>query len=83
MKVIKFSNLNVTEICQQLKLCHILKKVAMAPLLHLSLSFGIFPNILKTSKITWIHKKHLKLKFLNYWPISLLTNIDKILESHV
>ena len=39
---------------------------------------GILPNVLKTSKIIPFHKK--ELSFLNYQPISLLSNIDEILE---
>ena len=39
---------------------------------------GIFPNVLKTSKIIPFHKK--ELSFSNYQPISLLSNIDEILE---
>ena len=41
-------------------------------LFNLSLSSGIFPNILKTSKIMPLHKKDSKLNCSNYRPISLL-----------
>ena len=41
---------------------------------------GIFPEILKTSKVIPIHKKDSKLKVSNYRPISLLSDINKILE---
>ena len=41
---------------------------------------GIYPDILKISKVIPIHKKESKLEVANYRPISLLSNIDKILE---
>ena len=52
----------------------------LASLFNQSFSAGIFPSILKTSKIIRIYKKGSKLKCSNYIPISLLYNIDKILE---
>ena len=52
----------------------------LAILFDQSFSSGIFPSILKTSKIIPIYKKGSKLEFSNYRPISLLSNIDKILE---
>ena len=51
-----------------------------AVLFNLSFTSGSFPTILKTSKVTPIYKKDSKLKCSNYRPISLLSNIDKILE---
>ena len=53
---------------------------------HLSIIFntsfatGIFPEKLKVAKVIPIHKKDSKLECSNYRPISLLSNIDKILE---
>ena len=41
---------------------------------------GIFPGLLKISKINPIHKKDSKLLISNYRPISLLSNINKIIE---
>ena len=52
----------------------------LAILFNQSFSSGIFPSILKTSKIIPIYKKGSKLECSNYRPISLLYNIDKILE---
>ena len=52
----------------------------LAILFNQSFSSGIFPSILKTSKIIPIYKKGSKLEYSNYRPISLLSNIDKILE---
>ena len=52
----------------------------LAILFNQSFSSGIFPSILKTSKIIPIYRKGSKLECSNYRPISLLYNIDKILE---
>ena len=52
----------------------------LAELFNLSFSTGIFPNVLKVSKIIPIHKKLSKLLCCNYRPISLLSNIGKIME---
>lgn len=49
-------------------------------LFNLLLTFGIFQNILKTTKITPIHSNYSKLKCSDYRPISVLSNIDKSLE---
>lgn len=49
-------------------------------LFKLLLTFGIFQNILKTTKITPIHSNYSKLKCSDYRPISVLSNIDKSLE---
>ena len=40
----------------------------------------MFPLILKTSKVIPVYKKASKLKCSNYRPISLLSNIDKVLK---
>ena len=45
-----------------------------------SFSSGIFPSILKTAKVITVHTKDSKIDFSNYRPISLLSNIEKILE---
>ena len=52
----------------------------LADLFNLSFSSGSFPSILKTAKIVPVFKKGSKLDFCNYCPISLLSNIEKILE---
>ena len=52
----------------------------LAVLFNLSFASGSFLTNLKTSKITPIYKKDSKLKCSNYRPISLLSNMDKILE---
>ena len=45
-----------------------------------SFSTGFFPTMLKIAKAVPIHKKHSKLVYSNYRPISLLSNLEKILE---
>ena len=52
----------------------------LADLFNLSSMTGVFPSILKTSKVVPVFKKDSKLDYSNYRPISLLSNIDKILE---
>ena len=48
---------------------------------NLSFTSGTFPTLLKTAKLIPIHKKNSKLDFTNYPSISLLSNLDKILEN--
>ena len=52
----------------------------LADILNILFSTGIFPTILKVAKVVPLCKKDSKLKFSNYRPISLLSNIEKILE---
>ena len=41
---------------------------------------GVFPSAFKSAKVVPVHEKNSKLDFSNNRPISLLSNIDKILE---
>ena len=41
---------------------------------------GVFPSVLKTAKVVSVFKKDSELDYSNYCPISLLSNIEKILE---
>ena len=41
---------------------------------------SVFPSVLKTTKLVPFLKKYSKLNYSNYRPISLLSNIEKILE---
>ena len=62
---------------------HMLKKDISHPLsviFNISPNSGIFPDILKIAKTIPIYKKGSKLRVGNYRPISLLSNISKILE---
>ena len=52
-------------------------------LVNLSVTVGIFPDILKIAKITPIHKKECKLNFQNYRPISLLSVLSKNFEKTI
>ena len=59
------------------------KDVFYEPLLAIvnkSLSEGIFPDLLKFATVHPIYKKGDKTKCANYRPISILSNISKILE---
>ena len=40
---------------------------------------GKFPSVLKKAKVIPIHKKQFKVDYANYRPISLLSNIEKII----
>ena len=44
---------------------------------------GVFPSILKTAKVVPIFKEDSKLDYSNYCLISLLSNVEKILEKLV
>ena len=54
--------------------------VILSSLFNLSLSNGIFPHSLKTSSVLPLFKKGSRLSCCNYRPISLLSNISKLLE---
>ena len=52
----------------------------LADLFNLSFKTGVFPSVLKTTRVIPIFKKDSKLDYSNYRPVSLLSNIEKILE---
>ena len=52
----------------------------LTKLINLSFEVGVFPDILKTAKVTPIHKKNSKTNYENYRPISLLSVVSKIYE---
>ena len=54
--------------------------VPLSYIINLSFSTGKFPNILKYSEIIPVHKQGEKCHIENYRPISLLSNISKIIE---
>ena len=52
----------------------------LSQLINLSVSIGKFPAMLKVAKVIPVFKKDSQLECCNYRPISLLSNIDKIIE---
>ena len=50
----------------------------LSKVFNISFCSGVFPSILKTVKVIPMHKKDSK---PNYCPVSLLSNIEKILKS--
>ena len=44
---------------------------------------GVFPSVLKTTKVVPVFKKDSKLGYSNYRPISLLSKVEKILEKRI
>ena len=52
----------------------------LSQLINLSFSIGKFPAMLKVAKVIPVFKKDSQLECCNYRPISLLSNIDKIIE---
>ena len=44
---------------------------------------GVFSSVLKTAKVVPVFKKETKLDYSNYRPISLLLNIEKILQKRM
>ena len=55
----------------------------LAGLFNLSFMTGVFPSVLKTEKVVPSFKKDSKLDYSNYYPISLSSNIEKILEKRM
>ena len=52
----------------------------LSDIFKMSLSTGQFPSVPKIAKFIPIHKKQSKVDYTNYRPISLLSNIEKIIE---
>ena len=53
----------------------------LADLFNLFFMTGVFPSVLKIAKVVPVLKKDSELDYSNYCPISLLSNIEKILEN--
>ena len=49
-------------------------------LVNLSISLSLFPDDCKIAKLKPLYKKEAKTKPKNYWPISLLPLLSKIIE---
>ena len=54
--------------------------IDLADMSNISFSRGLFSTILKVAKVVSVHKKDSKLDFSNYRPISLLFDIEKMLD---
>ena len=52
----------------------------LTDIFKMSFLTGQFPSVLKIAKVIPIHKKQSKVDIANYRPISLLSNIEKIIE---
>ena len=68
------------EFCSYLNMIYIYIAKPLAKIINLSFSTGVFPTKLKMAKVIPIFKKDSPLHCSNYRPISLLSNIDKIIE---
>ena len=55
----------------------------MGDLFDLFFMTGVYSSVLKTAKIVPVFKRDSKLDYSNYRTISLLSNIDKILEKRL
>ena len=52
----------------------------MRIIINKSLSNGEFPEVMKLADVSPLHKANCKLEKSNYWPISLLLTLSKVLE---
>ena len=57
--------------------------IPLANFINLSFECGIFPISLKVASVTPIHKKGDSLDCNNYFPVSLTSNLSKLLEKLV
>ena len=86
-EVMNISSLNSSKSCGPNSIpTHVLKIIKelisspLSELINLSFTTGIFPDMLKIAKVIPIYKAESKLLCNNYRPISLLSNISKIIE---
>ena len=77
------SNKSVGPASIPLRLLKIVADLVVVPLckiINISFNSGVFPDILKVSKIIPLHKGGSTLEVNNFRPISLLSIFDKIIE---
>ena len=77
------SNKSVGPASIPLRLLKIVADIIVIPLckiINCSFSTGVFPDVLKVSKIIPLHKGGSTLEVNNFRPISLLSIFDKIIE---
>ena len=86
-EIANISSLSINKACGPFsfpnKILILLKQdisLQLADLFNLSFSSGSFTSILKTAKVVPVFKNGSKLDCCNYRPISLLSNVEKILE---
>ena len=63
-----------------LKLCAPYVSTPLANIFNASISKGVYPDLLKTARVTPIYKKGVKSDPGNYRPISVLSQVNKVLE---
>ena len=67
--------------CENLKLLKNDISQQLSNIFNISFSTVQFPSVLKIAKVIPIYKKQSKVNYTNYKPISLLSNVEMIIET--